>query len=42
MAKPRLFTNNGPNPSKGPGEGVDEAEEDRYGKGTFGEEEEGK
>ena len=34
MDKPRLFANNGPNPSEGPGYGADEAAKEGEGKGT--------
>ena len=36
MDKPRLFANNGPNPSEGPGYGADEAAKEGEGKGTGG------
>ena len=42
MAKPRLFTNNAPNPSEGAGDGADEAAEEGEEKGTGGERGEGK
>ena len=42
MAKPRIFNNNGPNPSKGPGDGADKSAKEGEWKGTGGEGGEGK